>query len=79
MDDADDWVNSMLEDRLMSGTGELFTPSSPSSSGALSPSSTSSGSSSGNGSHEHAYSLITDRPDTPLTAVKFEDFSSGTS
>lgn len=78
IDDADDWVNSMLEDRFVHGTGEMFSPCSPSSySGALSPSSTSSGSSSGIGSHEHAYSLITDRPDTPLTAVKFEDFSNG--
>nr|XP_039254177.1 uncharacterized protein LOC120331181 [Styela clava] len=77
MESSDDWVNGMLEDRFMNGTNELLTPSSPSSSsGALSPSSNSSASSSGNGTIEHAYSLINDRPDTPLTAVKFEDFSS---
>lgn len=77
MESSEDWVNGMLEDRFMNGNNELLTPSSPSSSsGALSPSSNSSASSSGNGTIEHAYSLINDRPDTPLTAVKFEDFSS---
>nr|CAB3233749.1 CREB/ATF-a cyclic AMP-responsive element-binding protein [Phallusia mammillata] len=67
------WDNRSLEDdfELQYHHG-LASPLSPSYS--LSPSS-SSGSSSGQNATEHAHSLLNERPDTPLMAVKFEDFS----
>lgn len=73
---GEDWVTNVLDCRFMSGKDDLLAPPSPSnSSGAHSPSSSSSSSSSGIEVNEHPYSLINDRPDTPLTAVKFDVFS----
>ncbi|CAK8684040.1 unnamed protein product [Clavelina lepadiformis] len=51
----------------------LASPLSPSY--CFSPSSLSSSSSGGQNQTEHAHSLLNERPDTPLMAVKFEDFS----
>lgn len=71
----EDWVSNVLDCRFIGGKNGLLSPPSPSnSSGTHSPSSSSS-SSSGIEKNEHAYSLINDRPDTPLTAVKFDVFS----